>query len=89
VDKKIKIEAEEMMKFKGDKAAYVKALLNTPSNLAGIAKPADKAAWLNRLLVLAPANATAAKKLALVKEGKPTDEPAKKAPKAKPAKKKA
>ncbi len=77
LDKKIKEEAEMMVKFKGDKAAYVKAVLANKSNLSGIEKPADKASWLNRLLFLAPGSAQAQKQLDIVL-GKAPAEPEKK-----------
>lgn len=77
LEKKIKEEAEVMVKFKGDKAAYVKAVLANKSNLAGIEKPADKASWLNRLLFLAPGNVQAQKQLDIVL-GKAPAEPEKK-----------
>jgi hypothetical protein len=85
LDKKIKEEAETMVKFKGDRAAYVKAVLANKANLSGIEKPADKAGWLNRLLFLAPANAQAQKQLDIVL-GKAPAEPEKKKS-AKPKKK--
>jgi hypothetical protein len=84
IDKKIKEESESLGKFKGDKAAYVKAVLSNKANLAAIEKPVDKAGWLNRLLFLAPSSAQAQKQLDIVL-GKAPAEPEKKA--AKPKKK--
>ena len=77
IDKKIKEEAELMVKFKGDKAAYVKAVLANKANLAGIEKPVDKVAWLNRMLHLSPSNAVAAKQRDILL-GKAPAEPEKK-----------
>jgi hypothetical protein len=83
IEKKIKEEAELMVRFKGDKAAYVKAVLANKANLAGIEKTADKAAWLNRLLFLAPGQPQAQKQLDIVLGKAPAEPEKKKSPKAK------
>jgi hypothetical protein len=83
IEKKLKEEAELMVKFKGDKAAYVKAVLANKANLAGIEKTTDKAAWLHRLLVLAPGHAQAQKQLDIVLGKAPAEPEKKKSSKAK------
>ncbi len=79
IDEKLKTEAEDIAsKFKGDKAAYVKAVMDPRAkNLSRIEKTSDKAAWLSRLLVLAPGNAQARKQLDILL-GKAPAEPEKK-----------
>jgi len=64
VDKDIKAEADTLAsdKFKGDKAKYVAAVLNTPGNFA-LPTQADKVKLLYRLVFLDPANTRAAKSL--------------------------
>jgi hypothetical protein len=96
VDKDLKNEAETLAsdKFKGDKAKYVAAVLNTPGNFA-LPSQADKVKLLCRLVFLDPANTRATKSLEAAIQGKevPVPEerklaPAKKAPAKKaPAKK--
>ena len=83
IEKKLKEEAELMVRFKGDKAAYVKAVLANKANLSGIEKTADKAAWLNRLLVLAPGHPQAQKQLDIVLGKAPAEPEKKKSSKAK------
>lgn len=97
VEKDLKAEDEVLSsdKFKGDKAKYVTAVLNTPTNFA-LPSQADKIKLLNRLVFLDPANARAAKSLDAaiagqevpVPEEKKPATPAKKAPAKKPAAKK-
>ncbi|MFN8010416.1 MAG: hypothetical protein U0P81_03335 [Holophagaceae bacterium] len=79
LEEKLKTEAEDITsKFKGDKAAYVKAVMDPKSkNLSRIEKPSEKAAWLCRLLVLAPGNSQARKQLDILL-GKAPAEPEKK-----------
>jgi hypothetical protein len=63
VDKDIKAEADTLAdKFKGDKAKYVVAVLNTPGNFA-LPSQADKVKLLYRLVFLDPANTRAARSL--------------------------
>lgn len=64
VEKDLKSEDEILAsdKFKGDKAKYVTAVLNTPANFA-LPSQADKVKLLHRLVFLDPANARAGKSL--------------------------
>lgn len=84
VDKDLKAEADTLAgdKFKGDKAKYVAAVLNTPDNFA-MPSQLDKIKLINRLLFLDPSNARAAKSLEAAEKGLPVPVPEeKKAPKA-------
>jgi hypothetical protein len=82
----LKSEAETLAgdKFKGDKAKYVTAVLNTPKNF-DLPSQADKVKLLSRLTVLDPANVRAAKSLEAAIQDKPVPVPEEK--KAAPAKK--
>ncbi|MBI4911611.1 MAG: hypothetical protein HY823_02635 [Acidobacteria bacterium] len=93
LDKDLKAEEETIQseKFKGDKAKYVTAVLNTPKNFE-LPSQADKVKLLYRLTFLDPANARALKSLQAAVEGKDVPVPEEKkvapAPKKAPAKKK-
>lgn len=92
VDLDLKSEGDTLAgeKFKGDKAKYVTAVLNTPKNFE-LPTQGDKVKLLYRLTFLDPANARAAKSLQAAIEGKdvPVAEEKKLAPgKKAPAKKK-
>lgn len=91
VDQDLKSEGDTLAgeKFKGDKAKYVTAVLNTPKNFE-LPTQGDKVKLLYRLTFLDPANARAAKSLQAAIEGKdvPVAEEKKLAPgKKAPAKK--
>jgi len=62
LDKNLKSEQEELLKFKGKKAGYVKAAM-APSNLDHMKTTADKVFFLNRLAFLDPGNKTVQAKL--------------------------
>lgn len=87
VDLDLKAEADTLAgeKFKGDKAKYVTAVLNTPKNFE-LPTQADKVKLLFRLTYLDPANARAGKSLQAAIEGKEVPVPEEKKPAA-PAKK--
>jgi len=71
-DEITKFNTEQVMKKVKivGKKNWVDAVLRNHENLTKMAKPEDQAAFLNRLLVLDPGNATATKALGNLKQGK-------------------
>ncbi len=88
VEKDLKAEEEVLAsdKFKGDKAKYVTAVLNTPANFA-LPTQTDKVKLLHRLVFLDPANVRAGKSLEAAILGQEVPVPEEKKKPAPPAKK--